>query len=944
MMHEVMYEVSNSRRVPHRRTLPAVLLLLPALLLLLGCSSDSAPPGAAATFADPPLERPQVARGCDAASLDAPDKLRPCHHGGGIFGYWFLDAAGLPAYEYILDQRRDDRARYDHSRDPDARAHFHQVGNRRVNAVAYNHGYVELVGQERGVTFHNRYHAPDHNYAGGFSIIGEDDVAWNTAFLHAPERARTRRVFGMGYFESVTQHRGIRVTRRVIAPPGDDPLLVDEVTIENLGDRARTLRHYEYWDVNRHQAVFQPARSGPLAQAGDRARRKLNEAFEQVLARDGNVLRAAFVLGAGATRPAREAVSEVDHYPAPQFVASLDDAPDDVYTDQSAFIGDGTIAAPAAAAQPRPGELMARHGAFLQPAALIMRHDIALAAGAKKTLRFAYGYVPGAAGDDDASTRAAIDTLVARYRDKRELARETGEHWRSAVAYLGVDSTRLQSRVLSREVPWHAYNLLSATAQLSYFETAVTPQGSAYLYLHGFDGAPRDQALFSLPLSYLAPELARANLELIMRLTRRDSGQISYSYHGNGFLEGAIIHQEPSDLDIFLMLGVAEYLAATGDAAFLQKRVPFFPKEEDAGGETVLEHLRTALRHLRDRVGRGEHGLVRISDGDWSDGIVWTSGDKVDSAETVKYGESIPNTQMAAYVLPRLAAQLDAHDAKLAQGLRDYGAQLAIAARAAFNGKWFTRAWMRGVDHRPLLLGDTALDLQSQPWGVIAPGLLSPSLTRTLLDTVYDKVDKDSFLGPMLGAEGSSVWPAVSQLQTWAYTRSRPDLAWRSLERHALASHAAAFPEQWYGIWSAPDGMSGKSGRSWSSVATPMQDWPVMNQNAHAMYLLGLLRAAGVEPRGRGLEIRPNAAAPDATLELPLLRLSKRGDSARGEYRALTDAELTLTLRAPQGYRLVEAKGPDGAALAIDTDGLAHLPLKLARGERSSFELRWTAP
>jgi hypothetical protein len=110
---------------------------------------------------------------------------------------------------------------------------------------------------------------------------------------------------------------------------------------------------------------------------------------------------------------------------------------------------------------------------------------------------------------------------------------------------------------------WHAYSLLAATTYNAYSAIHVTPQGSAYLYLHGADGAPRDQALFCLPLTYLRPELARDNLRLLMSLMAAEPGGMPYAFTGFGAQDGATIHTNPSDLDLFFLLGLGEYLAAT---------------------------------------------------------------------------------------------------------------------------------------------------------------------------------------------------------------------------------------------------------------------------------------------------------------------------------------------------------------------------------------------
>ena len=43
---------------------------------------------------------------------------------------------------------------------------------------------------------------------------------------------------------------GIDVEQVTYAPFGDDPLLLDDVTITNRSDAPRSVSWFEYWDVN----------------------------------------------------------------------------------------------------------------------------------------------------------------------------------------------------------------------------------------------------------------------------------------------------------------------------------------------------------------------------------------------------------------------------------------------------------------------------------------------------------------------------------------------------------------------------------------------------------------------------------------------------------------------------------------------------------------------
>src|SRR5262249_45826132 len=151
------------------------------------------------------------------------------------------------------------------------------------------------------------------------------------------------------------------------------------------------------------------------------------------------------------------------------------------------------------------------------------------------------------------------------------------------------------------------------------------------------------------------------------------------------------------------------------------------------------------------------------------------------------------------------------------------------------------------------------------------------------------------------------VWPAISQLVTWAYRRGHPELAWRSLNRHTFAIHATVFPNVWINIWSGPDGTNSfgapNAGGTWISPVTPMTDFPLMHANQDAMALTGLLRVCGIEPsmKGDGLDIAPAAPPERFVLDTQLLRLEVAPGRIAGEYRAVANGKCTLHVRVPEG-------------------------------------------
>jgi hypothetical protein len=858
-------------------------------------------------------------------------------HGSGIFGKWILDEAALPAYRYDLDQYEDARAAYPVSDGKDRRDHWHQVGNDRLTALAGNDGSIQFYLADRGGIFLNCQHPESQSYSGGFSYLDDGEAVWCSAYRYRPSGSQCERVFGMGYFKTVTQYRDLRVTRWVHAPFGGSPLLIADIEIENLSDTPRTLRHYEYWDVNYLQLTMQWLRAHPLGLRGDSERRALNLQFTPTLAWDADFGALRFAQLPPADAPSRDTIDTINWYPPDTFLIDLSSGhppatAEQIYIDKEAFFGVGGPGAPTAANIRAAGNGVFALANKAMPYCLIMRHNLALPAGGKTSLRFGYG-----------AAQPGQDLAWAAQHRHVDTRPQTARAWQEQVCYFSTG----QAPTLQREMAWHTYNLLSATVYNEYHQSHHIPQGSAYLFLHGVDGAPRDYALSSLPLCYFRPTLARQTLLMLMRMQHADTGALPYAIAGHGHHSDAEIHTQPSDLDLFFFLALAEYLAATGDYALLQEQVPYYP----LGGQTdtALGHVRHALQHLLETIGFGENGLLRVGSGDWSDGIVHENSLEFPflgaaSQNSKQHGESVPNSQMALYVLPLLANQLEHIDPALASAMRAPLAGLGQAVATQWHGQWYLRARLRNTTNQPKIIGDAHIYLESQVWALI--NNQEPQHHAALIAAICQHLDDPSAVGASLVPNGM-VWPAVSQLLTWGYALHAPALAWRSLRHNLFAARAEAFPTVWSNIWSAADGIHGQAmhrpGEAWASIFTPMTDFPVMNANADGMALLALLRVCGIRPTGDGLLISPHWGAEGTPaqfdLETALLGLKVRPNGLEGIYCAANAGRLALYVGLPAG---VQPKLPPTAQLVQRPEGqLARFDLSFSAGQQIPFAVSW---
>ena len=141
----------------------------------------------------------------------------------------------------------------------------------------------------------------------------------------------------------------------------------------------------------------------------------------------------------------------------------------------------------------------------------------------------------------------------------------------------------------------------------------------------------------------------------------------------------------------------------------------------------------------------------------------------------------------------------------------------------------------------------------------------------------------------------------------------------------------------WAGIWSGPDGLQGPSGdrpgEAWYSQVTPMTDFPVMNNNQHAMPLLAALRVAGVEATAAGLTLTPRAPS-DFALRTELVDLSRRGKTITGAYRPVKGGSaraLVVDAGAP-----IASASLNGAAVMVPM-GATTVTLAAPGGAESSF-------
>jgi cellobiose phosphorylase len=437
--------------------------------------------------------------------------------------------------------------------------------------------------------------------------------------------------------------------------------------------------------------------------------------------------------------------------------------------------------------------------------------------------------------------------------------------WSPRLSVFSIPDIPEDEKWASREFTWHSCQTRGSLLYDEYYQNHYLPQGGAYEYIHGLRGAVRDLALFNQALMYLSPQRASELLEYCLRMVS-STGEIKYAAHGYGCCTGAVAHSSPSDLQLFLLWSITDYVFFTRDFEFLGKVVPFYPR--NSGESSVLDRVKLSVDYILNKIGTGEHGLMRVGDGDWSDGISFFVKDR---ARFLKKGESSFNTAMAIYVLPRVADLLERHDPSRARKLREKVSSLKTAMLACYNGKWF----FRGFDGAGAPIGDNEIFLEHHAWLLISD-ILSADMADSVVNNIFDILDAPAGFGQFVlyppknalfntFARGwdvnGGVWFAINYLLAWGVGRRYPKKAWAVFRKNSMAMKATVDPGIWYGIWSGPDSYNAdyaeRPRETYFHIPTPTTDFPVMNLNLHAGYVAALIRLCGVEPMPSGTEPKP---------------------------------------------------------------------------------------
>jgi hypothetical protein len=853
-----------------------------------------------------------------------PAASRQAPYGSSNFGTWIEDEFGLPAFKYTCNQTTEARAVT--QLQPGILApneHIHQVGNDRITALASNFGHVRVRQDEGSPKFLNDVDAEMHQFGGGIGYLTDGHESLTT--FYDGSNPQFERVFGVGYFRKRVTGKICSVEHTISAPFGDDPVLISQATITNHRDEHTTVRWVEYWGCQPYQFSFRAAIES-MARIGTQTklRRDMGRRFNhQVSMIDGTrglleskhfegrsdadeaawqrakaMLRAnpnGFIAPVADLRPG----TDFESLELPQtFLVSIDGSVSAFSADAGAFFGAGGPLSPTGLNHSLDNKIdtSGTH------TGLLLERTLHLAPKESRTIRFLYGYLPEG---------FVLEGLIAKYeKTAGRVLQDSSKMWKQK----GVRFDVAAEPWVKRESTWNHYYLRSSQTFDDFFGEHILNQGGFYQYTMGFQGAPRDPLQHSLPFLFSDPEIVKSVMRYTLKEVR-DDGSLPYGIVGHGVV-APMASDNASDLPLWLMWTVSEYVLATRDVDFLNEKIPAKLSATAGRTGTVRNLLERCYRHQVNDVGVGQHGIMRMRVDDWNDGLIYTWAQKA-FKECVETSESVLNSAMAAWVFDEYARLLDYADpnSPLAKEVRASADHQRDATRAQWNGKWFKRAWLG-----PKLgwLGDTTLWIEPQPWAILA-GATTDAQTRELVKTMNnllrrgplgatqmsDGPDMRSIGGTNVGTlELGAIWPSLNQTLIWALLGVDPAMAWDEWKRNSLASHANAYPDIWYGVWSGNDSYNSPLNKNPGGAANEPffhgTDFPVLNLHSHACSLYAATKLLGLEFTAEGLNLNLGLPIDSYRLDSPLVGVVKTEAGFEGWYAPSRTGKWTVRITVPE--------------------------------------------
>jgi len=372
---------------------------------------------------------------------------------------------------------------------------------------------------------------------------------------------------------------------------------------------------------------------------------------------------------------------------------------------------------------------------------------------------------------------------------------------------------------VNNETLWNYSQLLS----FSFYDKSL---GEYFFNLGGYgmgnvntpesDFNIREIAETAMILAYFNPELAKSSLRWMAKVQTIGGDLVRHQkYKPYDPLPPTQLYQNDfpseSDTEIWFLMAIGEYVITTGDYKFLSEDVAYINQNRNG---SIWEHAKAAFSFVKNKIGTGEEGLLRMLHGDWNDYLSKIGEDG--------NGQSVMNTGMLCKALFSCIEVARKLNDPIEKEMQAYLTQLQEAVGNTFDQGWFIRAY--DDQNEPVGGYDDRLFLNAQSWAVLgkcgtpeqrklalqnAIKHNSSRIGATLISKPYSSPAPENISwAPIPAGEGENagIWPQTVGWFIWALAEEGfTDLAMQEWKKSTLHQHTSLFPEIPFGIINGPD-------------------------------------------------------------------------------------------------------------------------------------------
>ncbi len=328
---------------------------------------------------------------------------------------------------------------------------------------------------------------------------------------------------------------------------------------------------------------------------------------------------------------------------------------------------------------------------------------------------------------------AQAESMLAKYRDHQEVDKAfdaLATHWDNYLAAVQVETPDpAMNSMLNIHNPRQCHTTKNWSRYLSLYQLGYGARGIGF----------RDSSQDTLGVITHMPEEAREFIERLLSVQNVDGSAMHQFFPSTMEANAGDSREEEDRPDyygddhLWIVYAVTQYVKETGNAAFLDKLIPFYQKDKQGKpleSASVWEHLCRSIEFTRGNT--GQHGLPLLGFADWNDTVNLPTG-----AESLMVASMYGKALLDMLDLCRLRGE----DDRATQYQAQYEQMKAIVNQCGWDGEWFVRYFdEQGQPVGSHTNAQGQIYTNGQSWPVIA-GFAEQERATQALNSVYTKLN-----------------------------------------------------------------------------------------------------------------------------------------------------------------------------------------------------------